>query len=686
MDIEAIKNTPVPEAARKKQWTTNVERIDNLDDEIAQSEQEEALVREARRQDAMQTMQRVAADGADPRKDGPTYPEPDDIADIPDTKDEDDDLPPLDAVLEEGDDLLIAPGVNKKLLKKGQGWTNPQEGDEAYVTYVGRLAKSGTEFDRHEDREKPFSFIVGHGTVIHGWDIVLPTMKPHERALVTIAPEYAYGEDGIPPTIPPNAVLEFEIELIGYRASTSLDPSNTVRLYKTHESSTPGAHKLAKPGWECAVRYTATFTSSSTPFDYSSSHSGSPRSDLFTFTIPPPNSSPSSPPPTPDLPPLLAAAVLRLRQSESGRYTVPPELARGCLGVPEGVAEEFVYEVEVVEVREIVDLEGGKIRKKIIADGTGYHTPKDGTSVHLTVSITSRTNPALPPLVLGTDMDPFSYVLGSGLFPESVEVVLPTMLKGSRVVISAGSEFGFTPTGAKSVGWNGGESEDMDFDVTLFDWDWGKDAWDLTSPERVALAARLKMWGNEMWKLGRYRWAGRKWEAARDAMRYKIEMTPEDEVVERDVEVSVRLNLTNWYVRDGKWSKVLEEADKVLALAPTNVKALYRRAQSLAHAGRVDDAYEALTSAMCEDSKDGKEKGKFEAELKGLMSEVQKRRRKAAEKEKTVYRNMFKERERTKEKAATNGPEEKPAQTVAVQEKVRVAKLSTVMCFCVHTA
>jgi len=56
------------------------------------------------------------------------------------------------------------------------------------------------------------------GHVIKGWDLGIKTMKKGENAIFTIPPELAYGETGSPPTIPPNATLQFDVELIAWRS------------------------------------------------------------------------------------------------------------------------------------------------------------------------------------------------------------------------------------------------------------------------------------------------------------------------------------------------------------------------------------------------------------------------------------------------------------------------------------
>jgi len=106
-------------------------------------------------------------------------------------------------------------GITKKILKKGEGWKTPTTGGDVKVHYVGTLL-DGTKFDSSRDRGDPFSFTLGVGQVIKGWDTGVASMLKGEVALLTCKSEYAYGKAGSPPKIPPNATLQFEVELISW--------------------------------------------------------------------------------------------------------------------------------------------------------------------------------------------------------------------------------------------------------------------------------------------------------------------------------------------------------------------------------------------------------------------------------------------------------------------------------------
>ena len=94
------------------------------------------------------------------------------------------------------------------------------DGDEAVagqtveVHYTGWLT-DGTKFDSSHDRDQTFSFKLGGGQVIAGWDQGVAGMKIGGARKLTIPPEMGYGERGAGGVIPPNATLIFKVELIG---------------------------------------------------------------------------------------------------------------------------------------------------------------------------------------------------------------------------------------------------------------------------------------------------------------------------------------------------------------------------------------------------------------------------------------------------------------------------------------
>lgn len=106
--------------------------------------------------------------------------------------------------------------IMKVIKKEGRGWEKPGTGDSVEVHYIGIL-QDGTIFDSSVERGSKFSFTLGRGEVIKGWDIGVASMRRGEVSVFTLAPQFAYGEAGSPPNIPPNSTLTFEIELFDWR-------------------------------------------------------------------------------------------------------------------------------------------------------------------------------------------------------------------------------------------------------------------------------------------------------------------------------------------------------------------------------------------------------------------------------------------------------------------------------------
>eukprot|EP00435_Cladocopium_sp_Y103_P035375 s1596_g9.t1 len=89
----------------------------------------------------------------------------------------------------------------------------PYEGDLVRIHYVGRLS-DGTCFDNSRVRGKPFEFVMGESEVIDGWEILISTMALKEKAELTCPPQYAYGDDGVPPYVPPGETVTFTVDLL----------------------------------------------------------------------------------------------------------------------------------------------------------------------------------------------------------------------------------------------------------------------------------------------------------------------------------------------------------------------------------------------------------------------------------------------------------------------------------------
>jgi peptidylprolyl isomerase len=104
-------------------------------------------------------------------------------------------------------------------VKPGTGPV-PQAGQTVTVNYTGWLfvdGKKGKKFDSSLDRNEPFSFTIGQGQVIKGWDEGLATMHVGGKRTLIIPPDLGYGASGAGGDIPPGATLMFDIDLISVK-------------------------------------------------------------------------------------------------------------------------------------------------------------------------------------------------------------------------------------------------------------------------------------------------------------------------------------------------------------------------------------------------------------------------------------------------------------------------------------
>lgn len=111
-------------------------------------------------------------------------------------------------------EVTTASGLRYVDVVEGTGPT-PQVGQTVVVHYTGTL-QDGTKFDSSVDKGRPFSFPIGRGSVIKGWDEGLMTMKVGGKRKLTIPPKLGYGAQS-QPNIPANSTLIFDVEMLGIK-------------------------------------------------------------------------------------------------------------------------------------------------------------------------------------------------------------------------------------------------------------------------------------------------------------------------------------------------------------------------------------------------------------------------------------------------------------------------------------
>lgn len=145
-------------------------------------------------------------------------------------------------------------GLLKKILVEGKG-ENPPVGSSVKVHYVGTLHSDGSKFDSSRDRPGFFTFDVGVGQVIKGWDTGICTMQIGEKCILRCRSDYAYGDDGSPPDIPGGATLNFEVELFSFKEKVRPPKEMTIAECSAHaqKMKDKGTEAFKAQDWMAAV-------------------------------------------------------------------------------------------------------------------------------------------------------------------------------------------------------------------------------------------------------------------------------------------------------------------------------------------------------------------------------------------------------------------------------------------------
>ena len=133
-------------------------------------------------------------------------------------------------------------GLTSLLTKKGSG-RQPKTGETVVIHYTGTLT-NGVKFDSSHDRDQPFSFKLGVGQVIKGWDEGVAKLRVGDQAILVIPGALAYGSRGAGGVIPPDATLIFVVEVVDVKAKSLTDVLSTTLKEKGLEAMIAEFHNL----------------------------------------------------------------------------------------------------------------------------------------------------------------------------------------------------------------------------------------------------------------------------------------------------------------------------------------------------------------------------------------------------------------------------------------------------------
>lgn len=530
-------------------------------------------------------------------------------------------------------DLFNDGTVLKHIVKEApvtSSFETPKKGDKVTVHYVGTLADGGTQFDASRTRGKPFEFNVGVG-VITGWSEAVPTMRTGEIAKFRICAAKAYGAQGQPPTIPANASLDFEIELLKFTDREDITGDGSI-MKKTLKDG----NRWQRPNKQCDVKLDVRrcLSGEEEHKEDDEWHSGWwPASKRYD-------------------PLVINGATFPAKLRTAVETMKADEVANIRLSSSEKKDDDEEYDVVVhswVENEECIATKPGAVIKRIEEKAPkgdeDWKTPNDTEEIVVKGAV-YRADNAEPLFTFydGATWDLDEHDGSAVILPEKeqriplcdgLEAGLKKMKLGEKAVIKIRHDYAYQRPCETECVMEPPLKVALEARVELTEVHEKKPYWEMDGSEKIAAIDEKRLLGNKHFARGDYERAIRRYDKAIDIGTSTYDLAEETKPKIAELSKAAKLNRAACHLKHRDYALAKTDCTDVLNDDPRNPKALFRRAKALSALDEWRLAKDDLKIILDDDPSN--------AEAKRALTDIARKEKAHKEKLKRLYagRRLF---------------------------------------------
>lgn len=450
-------------------------------------------------------------------------------------------------------------------------------------------------------------------------------MKKGEVSTFTLSPEYAYGEAGSPPTIPPNSPLVFEVELVSWKSVKDIVGDGGVIKTVIKEGEGWGNPRDRD---EVTVDYTVRVIGSNNTSSLSEGTAPLLTAVGVIFSL---NKG--------QLCPGITTALKTMKKGEEVKLIIKPEYAFKNTAPPDALVQqlpqqhsldisEATLEIHMTlhkwnKVEDITD--DGCVFKKTVQESAEWQTPNMGSVVKIVYIgrvVDGKGNGEVFDDQHSSENTALEYTVEEGEVPEGLDLGVMKMKEGEKAVITITDPRYFryedgSSTKIKPVPMLIESSAIIEYEVKLHTMTRSKEAWDMDTVEEKLLAAGSgKDKGNVLFKRGKYAKAVKHYNRAMGYIEFDDNYEAEEKIKSNEIKKSLNLNLAVCYLKLGDWIETEKAASKVLEKDAGNSKALFRRAQGYIGSGDFIEAEMDIKRGLAQEEEEEESEGGGEKKKK----------------------------------------------------------------------